>query len=190
MSFLSKVKQAKEILAATPKPASSFDLKYGKAKEAKTAWRLYFKYLLISLKTLAAGNKGQIHADVIPLPLNKKQKLFLDELLNFLHQAVSEMATATLEFTQIMNKYKDNETFDLILTEFYADFAYQLTKLRQKVQGYKNQAESLSLAHSAEYKKYIKYLDELSKLTAEIFIHDYLFKNKIPLEDFDDEFLD
>jgi len=190
MAFLSKIKEAKEALAAVQKPASSFELKYSKAKDAKSAWRLYFKYLLISLKSLAAKERIETHADVVSLPLNKNQKLFLDEMLNFLHRTVSDMANAVLEFTYLMKNFNDSETFDIILAEFYADFAYQLTALRQKVNAYKKQAETFSLTHTSNYKRYIKYLDELSKLTAESFVHDYLLQNKIPLDGFDEEFLD
>lgn len=189
MSFLEKIKEAKEALVATQKPSNSFELKYSQIKDAKIAWRLYFKYLLISLKSLAAKERKETYADVVPLPLNKNQKLFLDEVLNFLHRTVYDMSNAVLEFTYLMKKFNDNAVFDIILTEFYADFAYQLNALRQKVAAYKKQSETLSVAHTTNYKKYAKYLDELSKLTAEIFVHEYLFKNKIPLESFDDEFL-
>lgn len=190
MSFSSKIKEAKKALAAVPMPATSLELKYGRAKDAQTAWRLYFKYLLISLTSLTSSDLEVRAADVISLPLNKKQKLYLEEILNFLHQAVSDLSNAVLEFTYVMKKFNDNETFDMILMEFYADFAAQLVALRQRVNKYKQQATSLALDHTDTYKKYAKYLDELSRLTAETFVHEYLLKNKIPLEDFDDEFLE
>jgi hypothetical protein len=188
MSFLSRIQEAKEALAATKKPSSSLELKYGNIKDAKVAWRLYFKLFLINLKQLTT-QRTHVYADVVSFPLNEKQKNCLNDILNFLHETVSYMATAVLEFTYLMQKFNDNETFQMILAEFYADVAFQFTALKQKVTDYKDQAISLHITHTETYKKLLKYLDEISALNVDVFVHEHLLKNKIPLETFDDEFL-
>jgi len=188
--FLQKVEKARQALASTPKPTSNCELKYGKIKDAKTAWRMYFKYLTSSLKHLAAKDKKESTANVVNIPLNTQQVLFLDTVLNFLNRAVSDLANGVLEFTYLMRKFEDNETFHMILAEFYGDLAFQLTVLRQKAAAYKEQASSLFVSKRDPYLTYEKYLNELLTLTADTFVNEYLLKNKIPLDDFDSEVLE
>jgi hypothetical protein len=190
MQFLSKVEKARQALVATKKPSSSCELKYGNIKNAKVAWRTYFKYLISNLKHLAAKDKKESTADIINIPFNTQQILFLDLVLNFLNRTVTDLATGVLEFTYLMHKFEDNETFHMILAEFHSDLAFQLTSLRQKAAEYKEQAGSLLISKRDPYLKYEKYLNEILTLTAETFINEYLFKNKMPLDDFDSELLE
>lgn len=183
MSFIKKA------LSSVEKP-SSFDLHYSRITDPKEAWRLFFKRLLSSLKHLNSDVRKAVSAEVVPLPLNKEQKILLNEISNFLHRCVKDISNHVLEYVDLMRKFKDNETFHMILAEFQGELAYQLSSLRRSVTLFRRQAEAVSVTHTKQYKSLDKYLQELSLLTSDVFVNDYLLKGTMPLDGFDEEFLE
>lgn len=173
------------MLLATDKPSTVFELKYGKITEAKKAWDVFFKHFIIRLNGIKARAAT---ADVTDL-MTTKQKIFLNEIYDFLDDTVIDMSTTVTEFVALMHKYQDNDAFQQALSENYVDLIDALNSLKQKAKTYVHRAQQEKVLHTQKYKQYEKYLNEILTLNANSIIEGFL-NNKMPLEQFDNEFLD
>lgn len=184
MTYLNRIKTAQKALANTKKPISLFDLRYTNVKTAKEAWDLFFTHFIISLKGI---KRKRTVADIIELQ-SQKQKALLSEIFQFLDDIVTQMSQFAMDFVVLMKKYQDTDAYQQSLTEHYADLVDAVNLAKQEAQSYIHRAEQEKITHLSLYSKYEKYLKECSTLKANTILDGFL-KNKLPLENFDDDFL-
>lgn len=174
MSYLSRVKKAKQLLADIRKPDTSFQLKYA-GMNAEDAWDQFFHLFVIKFR-----NATKVTAETTPL-----QWKILSDIYNFLDDKVIRLSTAVSDFKWLMEKFGTDEYYKAF-RKHYTEIEVCVTELKSGAHECKQKALRYQLAQHSLYLKYEPYLSELLKLTPERLFDDYFLKGQIPLETFDE----